>query len=209
MSTRRYPPAMSVAKDLTQLGKLIARQHGWPAAKAFKAYEMDDRDRAALTTSAVDLLTIFPDTPKAGVLMSAAFAVQLERALHGPIQIIAGTLKVEGQAVFTDRLPLDGAALFSADRDWKGHVWVMVGPYVADISIFRTAYSRHGPPALARHIDLVFGPDKGLYVEHWSRTRQRGLGYEPQYVLSEAEVTTLMGGAYRMIEEHRNPSAAA
>jgi len=201
---------MSVAEDLNQLGKLIARQHGWPAAKAFKAYEMDDRDRAALTTSAVDLLAVFPDIPNAGASMSAAFAVQLERALRGPIQVVAGTLTVEGRAVLADRSLLDKSAHFSADvRDWNGHVWVMVGPYVADISIFRTAYSRHGHPALARHIDLVFGPNKGLYVEHWKRTRQRGLGYEPQHVLSEAQVTALMAGAYRTIEEHRNSSSAS
>jgi hypothetical protein len=45
----------------------------------------------------------------------------------------------------------------------------------------------------------VFGQDKGLYVDLWRRTRQSGLGYEPQYVLSREEVTRLMGGAYRLI----------
>ncbi|WP_303541152.1 hypothetical protein [Sphingomonas natans] len=201
---------MSVAKDLTELGKLIARQHGWPAAKAFKAYEMNDRDRAVLTTSAVDLLTIFLDVPAACAAMSAAFAVQLERVLRGPIQVVAGTLTVEGEAVFGDRSPRGGAASCSTEAyDCNGHVWVMVGPYVADISIFRIAYSPHGPPKLARHINLVFGPNQGLYVEHWRRTRRRGLGYEPHYVLSAAEVTALMGGAYQTIEAHRTSSAAA
>jgi len=62
---------------------------------------------------------------------------------------------------------------------------VMIGPYVADVSIFRTAYSAYGLPRLSKHIDLVFGPNQGLYVDQWKRTRKAGLGYEPRYVLSE------------------------
>ena len=89
----------------------------------------------------------------------------------------------------------------TANPDWAGHVWVMIGPYVVDISIFRTAYSRQGPARLARHIDLTFGPDKGLYVDLWKRTQQRGLSYEPQYVLSAEEVTRLMGGAFHAIKQ--------
>lgn len=77
----------------------------------------------------------------------------------------------------------------------------MVGPYVADISIFRTAYSSYGPARLARHIDLMFGPNKGLYVDHWKRTGQTGLGYEPHYVLSGDETEALMGAAYHLIRD--------
>jgi hypothetical protein len=194
---------MSVMKDITQLGKLVAAKHGWSTAKAFKAYEMSEADRAAITGCAVDLLKVFPTTPGACALMSAAFAVQLERFVNGPVQVIFGTLTVEGVPVFGDRSAIDAAALFSAgDLDWAGHAWVMIGPYIADISIFRTAYSRFGPAILSRHIDLKFGPNKGLYVDHWKRTRQVGLGYEPQYVLSADEVTRLMGGAFKVIQDH-------
>jgi len=77
----------------------------------------------------------------------------------------------------------------------------MVGPYVVDISIFRTAYSKQGPAKLSKHIDLAFGPNKGLYVDRWKRTSQLGLSYEPLYVLSADEVTRLMGGAYQVIKQ--------
>lgn len=186
----------------------MAANHGWPAAKAFKSYEMNDSDRSALTTCAVDLLRIFPKIPGACALMSAAFAVQLERVLGAPIQVVAGTLTVESEPVFGDQSNLDGAAVFgTTNLDWDGHVWVMVGPYIADVSVFRTAYSPHGPARLSRHIDLTFGPNKGLYVDHWKRTRQLGLGYEPQYVLSADQVTALMGGAYQKIQEHQQTIA--
>ncbi len=70
---------MSAIKDIAQLGKLVAAQHGWPAAKAFKAYEMTDADRDALSRCAIDLLKVFPPIPGACALMSAALAVSLER----------------------------------------------------------------------------------------------------------------------------------
>lgn len=193
---------MSIAKDLVELGKHVAARHGWSAARAFKAYEMNEADRAVLSKCAVDLLKIFPPVPATCALMSAALAVHLESRLDAPIQVVAGTLAVEGVPVFGDRLPFDGATVFATSNpDWDGHVWVMIGGYVVDISIFRTAYSRQGPARLARHVDLVFGPNKGLYVDRWKRTAQMGLSYEPQYVLSAEEVTRLMGGAYHVIKQ--------
>lgn len=199
---------MSIIKDLAQLGKHVAAKDGWAAAKAFKSYRLEDADGAVLAQCALDLLKVFPPVPGTSALMSAALAVHLETRLSAPIQVVAGTLTVEGVPVFGDRLAFDGPATFGAsDAEWPGHVWVMVGPYVADISIFRTAYSRQGPARLSRHIDLTFGPNKGLYVDLWKHTRQQGLGYEPQYVLSADEVTGLMGGAYRLIEQARDESA--
>ena len=201
---------MSTIKDIAQLGKLVANQHGWAAAKAFKSYEMSEADRAALSHCAIDLLKIFPPVAEAGALMSAALAVALERQIEAPIHVVAGTLAVEGVPVFGDRQPFDGSSVFSTSSpDWDGHVWVMIGPYVVDISIFRVAYSAEGPARLAKHIDLTFGPEKGLYVDHWKRTRQMGLSYEPQYVLNADEVTSLMGGAFHIIKQARSAFLAS
>jgi len=195
---------MATIKDLAQLGKHIAAQHGWPAAKAFKSYVMDDADGAVLSKCAVELLAVFPPLPRASALLSAALAVSLESRMAAPIQVVAGTLAVEGVPVFGDRQPFDGPAVFgTANPEWDGHVWVMVGPYVVDAAIFRIAYSSDGPAVLSRHVDLTFGPNKGLYVDSWKRTAQRGLSYEPQYVLSAEEVTRLMGGAYHAIQQAR------
>ena len=195
---------MTFTKDLAQLGKLIATSHGWPAAKAFKAYKITDKDSAVLSTCAVNLLKIFPRSQGDGTLISAAFAVQLEQALDAPIHVVAGTLTVKGEPVFGGRSYLSGAATFGTeDHDGDSHVWVMVGANIVDISLFRTAYSPSAPVRLSRHIDLTFGPNKGLYVDHWKRTKQLGLGYEPQYVLNANQVTDLMGSAYRAIRKHQ------
>lgn len=199
---------MSTIKDIAQLGRHIAAQHGWALAKAFKSYELNEADSAVLSRAAVELLRIFPSRPGTSAQMSAALAVSLERHLAAPICVIAGTLAVEGVPVVGDRQPFDGPQVFGdPDPEWNGHVWVMVGPYVVDISIFRTAYSAWGPAGLAKYVDLTFGPNKGLYVDLWKHTRQQGLSYEPQYVLTAEEVTGLMGGAYRLIEQARSKQA--
>jgi hypothetical protein len=199
---------MSTVKDLVQLGRHVAAKHGWPLAKAFKSYEMSEADGAILSRCAVELLRIFPSRPGTSAQMSAALAVSLERHLKVPACVMAGTLAVEGVPVFGDRRPFDGARVFGeADPEWSGHAWLMVGPYIVDISIFRTAYSAWGPAGLAKYVDLTFGPNKGLYVDLWKQTRQQGLSYEPQYVLGADEVTGLMGSAYRFIEQARDVRA--
>lgn len=195
---------MPYAQDLAQLGSRIAATQDWPAAKAFKAYVASDDDKAIIANKARELLTIFPPVPAASAMMSAAFAAHLERGLDAPVQVVAGTLSVEGEPVFGDGQPFDGPAIFGAGGfDWSGHVWVMVGTNVADISIFRTAYSADCPPRLGRHIVHSFGGGKGLYFDSWRQTRRMGLRYDPHYVLSEAEVTALVGRAHRVIEAAR------
>jgi hypothetical protein len=198
---------MSKTHDLVQLGSLVAATQGWPAARAFKAYVASDEDKAAIANKARELLSIFPAIPGACALMSAAFAAHIGRDFDLPIQVVAGTLSVEGKLVFGDGQPFDGPAIFGAyNLDWGGHVWVMVGGYVADISIFRTAYSASCPPRLGRHVVHTFGGGKGLYFDTWRHTHRLGLGYRPQYVLSEAEVTGLVAGAHAAIVAARSPA---
>lgn len=194
--------------DLAALGKLIAHHHGWQAAKAFKSYQMDDGSRAKLSTAALEVLKAFPKISGACALMSAALAVRLEQDLSAPIYVVAGALSVENEPIFGGAGEIPEDIFANSDLNWDGHVWVMIGPYIADLSIFRSAYSNYGPPRLSKHVELVFGPNKGLYVDHWKRTRQMGLGYDPRYVLSDAEVTALMGGAFHAIQAQSSSATA-
>jgi hypothetical protein len=181
---------MSIHQDIVQLGKRIAASHGWSAAKAFKAYEMNDADRATISRCGVDLLAIFPAAPNASALMSAALAVSLERAMTAPIHVVSGSLQVEGRPAL------------------ESHNWLMIGPYIVDIALFRLAYSAEAPAILAKHVDLVFGANKALYVDHWSMTKRAALRYQPEQVLNEAQVTALMGDAFNLIKQARAPSSA-
>lgn len=71
----------------------------------------------------------------------------------------------------------------------------MFGPYVADVSIFRTAYSSQAPGLLAAHVRQEFGNGRGLLVVRWSDAPKSGLRYSPQYVLTESQVSGLVRGA--------------
>lgn len=189
---------MTSAKDLIQLGKLVAQAQGWDEARAFKGFEMTDADRARIAGSAVDLLKVFPRAPGSGAQLAAAFAVQLGRVLDAPIEVVAGTLTVDGVPVLGRRQPVTAADVCADGFD--GHVWVMVGPNIAELALFRRANERDCPPLLARHVHSVFGHDKGLYVDQWRKARKQGLGYEPQCVLGTEAVDALMAGAFRLIK---------
>lgn len=178
---------MTTSQDILQLSKRVAASHGWATAKVFKSYVMSDADRAAISRCAVDLLAIFPAAPDASLMMSAALAVSVERAISAPVHVMRGHLTVEGRPVLG-----------------PDYGWLMVGPYVVDIALFRLAYSADAPALLAKHVDLAFGPNKALYVDHWSMTRRVGLRYLPEHVLTEAEVTALMGDAFRLIKQARD-----
>lgn len=177
---------MPTIKDLAQLGKLIAPHHGWAAAKAFKAATLTDAERAVVSQGAVDLLTVLPPMKGAGAMMSAALAVRLEGRLQSPAYVVTGVLSVEG-------VPVLG-------QGEEPHAWLMIGGTVVDIAMFRAAYASWGPPRLARHVDLVFGPNKALYADQWQRTARHGLTYEPRAVLARDAVTALMGDAYHAIK---------
>jgi hypothetical protein len=180
-------PTIHTSADL---GKLIAQTHGWPAAKAFKAYALRDADRLTLSQAAVDLLKLFPPMPEASALMSAALAVTLEKRLGAPVQVIAGTLSVEG-------IP----TLAPSQSAPSGHIWLMLGATVVDVALFRIAYSREAPARLAKHIDLTFGPNQALYVAPWRQTAKHGLTYAPVRALPAEEVTSLMAAAYHAIKQ--------
>ena len=188
---------MALIRDMARLGKQVAARHGWAAAKAFKAYRMSEADQAALSHCAVELLRAFPDGFAASAAMSAALALALERVTDAPVQVVAGTLL------------LDDAVLFGTEPEANRHVWIMIGPYVVDISIFRIAASPDAPDRLVRHIDLTFGRGKALYVDQWRRTARLGLRYEPEHVMDADEITALMGGAYEAIQKSRESSVSS
>lgn len=177
---------MSTVKDLAGLGKLVALHHGWAAAKAFKTHALTDAERAVVSQGAVDLLTVFPPLEGAAAMMSAALAVRLEGRLSVPSYVVTGVLSVEGVPV-----------LGHGDTP---HAWLMIGGTLVDIAIFRAAYAPWGPPRLARHVDLLFGPNKALYADQWLRTARHGLTYEPRAVAGADQVTALMGEAYHAIK---------
>lgn len=175
-----------MTKDLAQLGRQVAAQHGWPAARAFKAWTLDEVAGAILTRKALEILQIMPATLDRAAL-TCAYAVHLMRGWDAPAQVIAGQLRIEGQDAFGEALPLADALGWEGARR-VSHLWIMMGSQIVDIALFRQAYAAAGQAHLAKFIDLKFGPGKALYVDEWRSARHRGLTYEPAHVLSNDEV---------------------
>lgn len=200
---------MSKEQDLVKLASLIADNHGWPKAKTFKSefksYFLNDDDKAIFNNVGLEVLDSFPNLPGACAPMSAYLAVCLEKILERDVYVVTGTLTVNNIPVFGDFSGFDGHLLFSNDNfDWNGHAWVMVGQYVADLSIFRTAYSKVSPPRLQNHILSHYGVGRGMQVDRWHQLSKSGLGYHPQYVLDYNQTTALLRYAQLLIES-RSP----
>lgn len=186
-----------MTKDLKQLGQWVAAQHGWPAAKAFKAWTLDESAGAILTRKALEILHVMPASLDRAAL-TCAYAVHLLRDWDAPVQVVAGQLCVEGDDAFGEALHLtDALAWDGAGR--VNHLWIMMGSQVIDIALFREAYAPDGQAHLAKFVDLEFGPGKALYVDEWRLARRRGLSYEPTHILSSDQVDALLTSAHQAL----------
>jgi len=179
-----------------KLDRLIAASHSPEAAKVFKAFAPNDADMTTLQHVGEEVLKNYWPETGACALMSAIYAARLHSVSMAPTYVVAGSLSVCGVRVFGDGRPFNGRKLFSESKtSWDGHAWVMFGPYVADVSIFRTAYSTQSPALLARHVRQEFGEGRGLLIVKWSDAPSLGLYYAPEYVLTEEQITGLAKGA--------------
>jgi hypothetical protein len=181
------------------LYSLIAASSGPDAAAEWRQFEPAKDDCDKLASTGVEVLKTFPGrAPGACALMSAVFSVLLENKVAQRGYVVAGSLYVGGTRVFGEDGALDGKARFSqSEFSWDGHAWLVFGNLLADVSIFRTADSGKGPPALSAHIHRVFGRGKGLMI---CRTDETGdLRYVPEYVLTQDQVDELCRGALKVI----------
>jgi hypothetical protein len=173
------------------MDKLIAGTHGQSAARAYRTYSLSLPDREEAGQIGQGVLAYFDRIAGACTGLSAVYASALKGMAGLPAYVVAGSLTADGAKIFGDGKPFDGKALFSqSNPSWDGHVWVMIGDYVADISIGWTARFG-GPPKLASVIEREMGPRAGLLIVKWRDAPLSGLTYSPQYVLSDDQVAIL------------------
>jgi hypothetical protein len=174
-----------------RIDKLIAATHGKAAARAHRHYTppRSDIERAGIIGR--DVLSQFDRIAGACSGLSAMYATDLGRMAGFKAYVVAGTLFADGHRVFGNGKPFDGKAVFStSNMSWDGHVWVMIGPYVADISIGWTARLGGAAP-LAALVHREMGPNAGLIIMKWQDAPLSGLTYSPQYVLTDDQVEIL------------------
>jgi hypothetical protein len=181
-----------------RIGKLIGQSYSADVAKAFAAFAPGKAELDLLGQTGFEVLKNFPYTPGACAMMSAMYTARMEQYTKAPVYMVAGNLFIHGTRVFG----YDGdfsKAFESSNRDWDGHCWLVFGRYIADVSLFRTAYSKGCKPYLAQYVAQTFGKGRGLMMlDMTDPNGPPGLRYDPQHVLSYGQVSALVGGCQEL-----------
>ena len=185
---------------MPDLKTLIADSFDAATADQWASFVPGEPDLRTLVDTGRELLQTFPTMPAACVMMSAFYSLRLEKIGAAPDYVVAGSLYVGDRRVFGEERLINGKARFSkSDPSWDGHAWLVSGNLMADVSIFRTAYSKASPPALAEHVKREFGTGRGLFICRIGDEVKSGLRYLPEYVLSQDQVDALGNGVIAMV----------
>lgn len=184
------------------LKDLITTSHTVAAAENYRTFIPTDEQLALLKETGVEVLRNFPSVAGACAMMSACYADRLQMNIEAPVYVVAGVLSIGTTCVFGKNADTrDWRVAFNkSNPSWDGHCWVVFGDRLADISIFRTAYSQNSPPLLARHVTERFGKGRGLLISKTTETGRLGFRYKPQYVLTNDQVTALVDGARQFFQ---------
>ncbi|MBN8995420.1 MAG: hypothetical protein J0H94_09345 [Rhizobiales bacterium] len=177
---------------------LIAASRTAEELERFNRFCPSDADMKYVAETGREVLRHVRPTPGACVLMSAVLATMLEDKLSGPALVVAGSLAVGSTLVFGNAEPPGDIknAFNQTNLSWDGHCWVSVGEWIADVSVFRTAYSAKSPPFLRDYVVSEFGPGRGMMIAKSAATGR--LIYTPQCILTRDQTDALFRGARAM-----------
>jgi hypothetical protein len=123
------------------------------------------------------------------------WVAKLRDELNAPAFCVAGHLYARGRMAFGSADPEVAKQLAASRENWDGHCWIMLGGYLGDISIFRSAYAAPEGSNLRAVVIEKFGYNRGLFLKQWSEVGQWDLEYCPKHVATETEITGLINGA--------------
>jgi len=177
------------------LNDLIVASYSPAETEAVQNYRISGAARDALGDAGRAILAEFLPVPGACALMSAVYAQEIKSRIDEPGHVVVGTLDADGVRVFGQtELEKGPAPCLRSDLDWDGHMWVMVGNQVADISLLRTAKSTGGHPALKQLVAREFRACAGLAIWSIDDALDAWLHYAPNYVLTIVEIDGLANG---------------
>jgi hypothetical protein len=192
------------------LRELITASFDALVAEAWSKFTVDEADKLVLEEAARKVLQLFPGRKSgACALMSATYSWAIEKLGTRPAYVAAGSLYIGDNRVFGKDGEFDGKRLFSeSNPDWDGHVWIVYGDWLADVSVFRTA-DAGSPRILSQYVAKTFGRGRGFMACRMEAMESSGLRYVPQYVLTQDQVDALGRGALAMIDGTGSPSGAS
>ncbi len=183
------------------LRELIAASHGADAAEAWSKFKLGEADKLVLGDAGKRTLLLFSGQ-QAGqcALMSATYAWAIEKLATPQAYVVAGQLYIGNHRIFGENGEFEGKRIFSkSNMDWNGHVWVVYGDWIADVSLLRTARggSLH---RLKSYVSKTFKPTNGLMCCQMDTMGGYEFRYVPQYVLPQEEVEGLQRGAVAVLD---------
>jgi hypothetical protein len=174
---------------------LIEESYDKEQAKVASQFKLSKDAIEILIKASKDVLVKISDKPGACAHMSALLAGFVQNDTDYPIHVVAGSFSIDGYTYFRNDKSSDSinTGFKSFNLDWDGHCWIMLGDYVGDISIFRTAYLGYDN-RLRDTIISRFGEGKGFLFDTINNLKGKGLVYNPRYVLKYDEITGLLKG---------------
>lgn len=185
-----------------KIADLIRTSRGEADTQSYLQFSADRNLIDKVGKVGVEILRNVDVVPGACAAMSALYTCLLQDRFPGAIfHMAAGSLLIHSQRIFGTHAPhSDWTETFAAsNNDWDGHCWIVCDDYVADVSVFRTAYSPKAPPLLARTVRAAFGEGRGLMIAQDTTP----LCYQAEYILTDDQVTALGRGAVQLFSRSR------
>lgn len=179
---------------LSSMVALITTAHSREAAAEYLAYIPTMGELSKAWKAARVSISSTPERASACVPMTAALARQLLPSVRGPAFLVAGSLRAtDGTFIFGGPDPMDCGHLFEiSDVDWNGHPWLMLGPYVVDVSLTRSVRLDAKRTNLKALVRRQFGETDDAVIVRWDDAEAQGMQYLPQCILSERQVAHLL-----------------
>lgn len=148
-----------------------------------------------LKESGLEVLRRIPSKAGACAQMTAMWTAFVRDNSDYPIHAVAGSLSIDNFNFFFEHSSKDDISLAFRENnmDWDGHCWIMLGNYIGDASIFRTAYQGLNS-TLKNCITSRFGTGRGLLIDSIDGLKKNGIVYNPRYILTDSEITGLIKG---------------
>lgn len=176
---------------------LIAASYSRDEAAAYLQFAVEHPHLQQLADIGREILDHCPPVPGACAHMTAVWVSLVRDRTKLPAYQVAGDLLVDGHMAFgSDADAVQIASSFSSSQSaWDGHCWLAVGDHIGDLSIFRTAYALSNRSRLRATIIRHFGKGRGLMLFPERDLHRVELQYVPKYVVTKAQIDSLVLGA--------------
>lgn len=189
---------------LNESYQIIEKSYSRQDAQICSSFNPDQLAIEKIVEIAKHVLVLFPPKPGACALMTALWVSFLRSETNFPVHALVGSLFIDDECIYGPKISdQQNQPMFdNSNLDWDGHCWLLLGNFIGDISIFRTAYSKYSPPKLRDKIQSTFGPNKGILLCPVDQCMDMGITYKPLYSLKDCEIEKLVMGASLFVESN-------